>query len=187
MPTLAMQNFGLITYSNSFGVTSDLEIKEELEQRRLVCHETAHQWFSNIITTNDWGQIFLHEGFATYFEDIVFKTSTNDEKIALETKRVQNFQEGIQEKLFNGHPIISKKFVSDETVYLSAGAVIQMVENVIGREKFRNSIQILIEEHFLGNFDYNDVINAFEKVRKSSKKVVFFDTNEVIAYLRAKE
>ena len=32
-----------------------------------VVHETAHQWFGDAVTENDWNDVWLSEGFATYF------------------------------------------------------------------------------------------------------------------------
>ena len=33
----------------------------------LVAHEIAHQWFGNAVTKRDWDDVWLSEGFATYF------------------------------------------------------------------------------------------------------------------------
>lgn len=33
----------------------------------LVAHEIAHQWFGDSVTENDWDDVWLSEGFATYF------------------------------------------------------------------------------------------------------------------------
>ena len=35
--------------------------------RNVVIHEIAHQWFGNAVTENDWNDVWLSEGFATYF------------------------------------------------------------------------------------------------------------------------
>ncbi len=35
--------------------------------RNVVIHEIAHQWFGNAVTQNDWNDVWLSEGFATYF------------------------------------------------------------------------------------------------------------------------
>jgi aminopeptidase N len=35
--------------------------------RNVVIHEVAHQWFGNAVTEYDWDDIWLSEGFATYF------------------------------------------------------------------------------------------------------------------------
>jgi aminopeptidase N len=34
----------------------------------LLLHETAHEWFGNSITASDYGDLWLHESFATYAE-----------------------------------------------------------------------------------------------------------------------
>ena len=33
----------------------------------LVAHELAHQWFGDMLTTRNWANIWLNEGFATFF------------------------------------------------------------------------------------------------------------------------
>ncbi len=35
--------------------------------REVVVHEIAHQWFGNAVTESDWNEVWLSEGFATYF------------------------------------------------------------------------------------------------------------------------
>ncbi|MBI1808565.1 MAG: M1 family peptidase [Gemmatimonadetes bacterium] len=35
--------------------------------RNVVIHEMAHQWFGDAVTENDWNDVWLSEGFATYF------------------------------------------------------------------------------------------------------------------------
>jgi len=35
--------------------------------RNVIVHEIAHQWFGNAVTEADWDDVWLSEGFATYF------------------------------------------------------------------------------------------------------------------------
>ena len=34
---------------------------------KVMCHELAHQWFGDLVTTAWWDDLFLNEGFADYF------------------------------------------------------------------------------------------------------------------------
>ena len=44
---------------------------EDLE--RLVAHEIAHQWFGDSVSQRDWYDLWLSEGFATYFAALFFE------------------------------------------------------------------------------------------------------------------
>ena len=35
--------------------------------RNVIIHEIAHQWWGNAVTEKDWNDVWLSEGFATYF------------------------------------------------------------------------------------------------------------------------
>jgi aminopeptidase N len=36
----------------------------------VVAHEVAHSWFGDLVTLRDWDELWLNEGFATYFESV---------------------------------------------------------------------------------------------------------------------
>ncbi|RYY00899.1 MAG: hypothetical protein EOO53_20785, partial [Gammaproteobacteria bacterium] len=37
-----------------------------------IAHEAAHQWFGDMVTTNSWHQVWLNEGFAQYFQSVIY-------------------------------------------------------------------------------------------------------------------
>ena len=67
-----MENASAIFYSER-GLASGRDMEGT------VAHETAHQWFGDHVTQADWPELWLSEGFATYFGHLYFEARDGEE------------------------------------------------------------------------------------------------------------
>lgn len=76
----AMENWGLIL-SRETDVLFSKDYSSALDEMRMgqvIAHEIAHSWFGNLVTTRTWDDLWLNEGFASYFQTFGARTAFND-------------------------------------------------------------------------------------------------------------
>lgn len=66
----AMENWGLITYREEALLFKETTTSnsEKMLISKVMAHETAHQWFGNLVTHKWWTHLWLKEGFATFMQ-----------------------------------------------------------------------------------------------------------------------
>ncbi len=105
----------------------------------IVVHESAHEYFGNMIGISDWGHIWLSEGFATYSEAIFreyWEGQTGyDQEISGHMAGSGN---GI---IFVSDPSQPANIIPYNLVYLKASVVLHMLRYVMGDTNFFQMLQ----------------------------------------------
>ena len=113
--------------------------------RAPVVHEVAHQWWGNAVTEKDWDDVWLSEGFATYFTHLY--TEQFDGRDAF-VRGLRGRRQTIvtAQKAAPDQPVIHRNLsdmsrVLNRLVYQKAGWVLHMLRGTIGTEKFWTGIR----------------------------------------------
>jgi aminopeptidase N len=140
--------------------------RESLEgQDGLISHEMSHQWFGDLVTTKDWGNLWLNEGFATFMATLWEEHQYGADNAAYARWRGQAawFR---QRRLFDV-PIVTHDFRDSleyaGNIYGKAGLVLEMLRERLGDEAFFHALQHYLQANRLQNVVTADLIKAIEE------------------------
>ncbi len=111
----------------------------------LQAHELAHQWFGDYVTCREWGQIWLNESFATYFQALWDEESRgHDEFLYSDVRSNQQASIGTWNQ-GNRRPIATQYYADKDAIfdtyaYPRGGAVLHMLRKHLGDEAFFKSL-----------------------------------------------
>jgi aminopeptidase N len=124
----------------------------------LVAHELAHQWVGDNITLNDWSQIWLNEGFATYAQWAWVEAQGGQTLV----DRVNEYCDiPASEKGFWNPPPASvpgPEVMFDGTVYDRGGMTLERLRELIGDTDFSASLDDWLAQDREGAYDTDDFI-----------------------------
>lgn len=135
--------------------------------RNVVIHEIAHQWFGNAVTEFDWDDVWLSEGFATYFTlRFIEHAYGRDEFLRglLDSRRtVMTFAERNPAYTIIHNNLSRMEDVTSSHTYQKGSWTLHMLRGVIGEAAFRRGIRSYYARHFNGNATTADFRRAMEE------------------------
>uniref|UniRef100_UPI0037E760AF glutamyl aminopeptidase n=1 Tax=Semicossyphus pulcher TaxID=241346 RepID=UPI0037E760AF len=158
--TGAMENWGLITYRETNLLYDEKESSSYNKQRvaSVIAHELVHQWFGNIVTMDWWDDLWLNEGFASFFEYIGVERAEptwgmRDIMIISDVLPVM-----VDDALVSSHPIIVDvstpseiTSVFDAISYSKGASILRMLEDWMGKEEFRDGCRKYLKDYYMTN------------------------------------
>ena len=133
-----------------------------------VVHEIAHQWFGDSVTEHDWDDVWLSEGFATYFALLFTEHDEGRDAFVdgLKRSKVQVLQ--LEQKLPDA-PIVHRNLsdmgkVLNNLVYQKGAWVLHMLRHEVGTAHFWTAIREYYRRYRDGNASTADLRAVFEQV-----------------------
>ena len=121
----------------------------------LIAHEAAHQWFGDAISPYSWADIWLNEGFATYFAELWRADRVGPEPLGWR-------MEGLRYTILNGganapvsQPIPADMFGTN--TYEKGGWVLHMLRAQLGEEAFWKGLRAYYAAFEYGNAKTDDL------------------------------
>nr|WP_236002778.1 M1 family metallopeptidase [Luteirhabdus pelagi] len=147
VPYLGMEHQSSVTYGNRYMngyLGSDLSGSGWGEKFDfIIIHESGHEWFANNITNKDVADMWLHEGFTAYSENLYLDYHYGKEASAA-------YVTGTRRNIQNDRPIIGTYGVSHEgssDMYYKGANILHTLRQLIeDDEKWRQLLRGLNEE-----------------------------------------
>ena len=136
----------------------------------LVSHEIAHQWFGDSVTERDWDDVWLSEGFATYFQQLTVEHYQGRDAFVAS---LQQSRRGIfnNERRLPGVAVVADKpwkGIPNQIVYQKGAWALHMLRGQIGTEKFWAGIREYYKRFRDGNASTQEFRQVMEDMSGSN-------------------
>ncbi|KAL7749431.1 hypothetical protein RI367_005302 [Sorochytrium milnesiophthora] len=172
-----MGNWGLHTYRPSALLIDDITTRLRLYKTFIapaITHELAHQWFGNLVTLQNWDELWLKEGFATW-AGILGVSQLFPEWDVWSQFLVEDQYRALKEDgLRVAHPMhvdglgpkeaMKAMTRHNEILYSKSASVIHMLNNWLGPDIFLKGIRQYLTKHQYSNVIASDLWDALAQV-----------------------
>ncbi|MDH3271758.1 MAG: M1 family metallopeptidase [Gemmatimonadota bacterium] len=135
--------------------------------RNVIIHEVAHQWFGNAVTESDWDDVWLSEGFATYFTLLFIEHAYGRDAFVagLQSSAERVFQQYANDPSYRivHDDLNDMGRVTSGATYQKGSWILHMLRNAMGDEAFQSGISAYYARHMNGNATTEDFRRAMEE------------------------
>ncbi len=142
----------------------------------LIAHELVHQWFGDKITCSSWRDIWLHEGFATFFAGAAIERFKPEEYYAWKYSALQSIISKPNGSVICSDTTDRTRIFDGRLSYRKGSYVLNMLRWKFGEELFLESIRDFLNKNSL-QYNYattEDIKLSFEFIT-GSDLTEFFD------------
>lgn len=139
----SMENTGAVVLFA--GSVYDASTEPDYNATGLVAHELAHQWWGDIVTCQNWNEIWLNESFATYFQCLYTEHSMGKDEFDYNIWRNGNDAMRV-DSTSSRKPIYARDGLTTNT-YDKGSVVLNMLRYNIGDDNFWKAMNLYVTRH----------------------------------------
>ncbi|XP_045461583.1 endoplasmic reticulum aminopeptidase 2-like isoform X2 [Harmonia axyridis] len=170
-----MEHYGLVVYQDHAVIYKSspfiAKLYHSLKAALLICHEISHMWFGNLVTHPWYNDIWLTEGFARYMQfkaGVAVLGEPFVKHMFQESKFLALFQrqcEGDYNTETASYPRNLRQIGTKygPSTYDQGGALLMMLEDLMGEEKFRGVVMKHLKGHQYGTSTTGEFIKLVEE------------------------
>ena len=139
----------------------------DVSSDELVAHELAHQWFGDMITTRNWANIWLNEGFATFLSRKYRENKFGHDEG--EYDRLGEMRSYFYANKRWARPTVYHHYyvpmdLFDGHVYAKGSLILNMMQDHLGDAAFWRSVQHYAKVNQYKNVETQDLKKAIEEI-----------------------
>ncbi len=144
----------------------------------LIAHEAAHQWFGDLMTCEDWSQVWLQEGFATFLSAEFLRTFEGESAYLAKWKAMRD---GFLKRdvgtnprgLVHGNCIDPMDLFFTGHAYQGGAVFLGYLRSHIGEEAFLRGVRLYVGANAGRSVNTEDLRDAFERAAGHSLGLFF--------------
>ncbi len=165
VPYSGMEHQSVVAYGNhfqnSYGPRDWTGVGISPRFDFIIIHESGHEWFGNSVSAVDRADMWIHEGFTTYAEDVYVEARWGHHDAI-------RYINGLRPKVKNQFPIVGQRGIDrvppDEDQYFKAALFLNTLRSVVNNDALWYATLHGFAEHFrYKNIGTEDVIAYYNQ------------------------
>lgn len=167
-------------------INNSTDLKTKIAGSKTMSHEMAHQWFGNEVTHHYWNMVWLKEGLATLFEDLL-TAEVHPEWRMWDQFVVNTMQVVMQQDAANDVRHMMKDYttpaeiraVYDFVTYKKAGSIMRMMKSALTAPVFKEAMDYYIEDNSFSTSTNEKLAAAMQRAVDNNPEVNIPDVASV--------
>ncbi|MFT4647996.1 MAG: hypothetical protein ACI9X4_001211 [Glaciecola sp.] len=144
----------------------------------LIAHEAAHQWFGDLLTCEDWSQVWLQEGFATFAGAEFLRTVEGESAylakwMAMRDNFLDNDQGDNRRGLVHSECIDPMDLFFTGHAYQGGALFLGYLRSHMGEQAFRRGVHLYVGANAGRSVNTDELRDAFERADGHSLRRFF--------------